>query len=47
MRSLPCGLVCSLNMDHELLDMPGQPKQKHNAVTVAPGENGSDKSNII
>lgn len=32
--------------DHELLDMPGQPKEKHNAVTVASDENGLDKINL-
>lgn len=33
-------------MDHELVDLPGQPKQKYNAVTVAADENGSDKINL-
>lgn len=33
-------------MDHELLDLPRQPKQKHNAVTVAADQNGSDKINL-
>lgn len=45
-RSWPCRLIGNFQMDHELVDLPGQPKQKYNAVTVAAGENGSDKINL-